>query len=224
MTVPLLVGRAASIHAIERAVAKDRVLFVAAQKHGDVTDPSHDELYRVGSVVRLLQLFRLPDGTMRVLVEGLCRAHAEKFQWTRDAYAVIVAPLDEPSPAGAETEALMRSVLHRFNDYVHLHRRIPDEVLTTANNITDPVTLGHTVAANLLVKVPVRQRLLRPRRRQYLRMLGSTLASELEILAERRSGAGALAGAQERKGSISASSQGDPQGARPPERVQRANN
>ena len=73
MTLPLLVGRRPSIRAIEKAVAKDRMLFVTAQKSSEVADPSHDELYRIGTVVRVLQLFRLPDGTLRVLVEGLAR-------------------------------------------------------------------------------------------------------------------------------------------------------
>src|SRR5881409_346856 len=82
MTIPLLVGRVPSIHAIEKAVARDRVLFVTAQKRSEVADPSHEELYRIGTVVRVLQLFRLPDGTMRVLVEGICRARAEHFLWT----------------------------------------------------------------------------------------------------------------------------------------------
>ena len=73
MTIPLLVGRLPSINAIEKAVARDRMLFVTAQKRSEVADPAHDELYKVGTVVRVLQLFRLPDGTMRVLVEGVCR-------------------------------------------------------------------------------------------------------------------------------------------------------
>src|SRR6185503_982744 len=77
MTLPLLVGRRPSIRAIEKAVARDRMLFVTAQKSSEIADPSHDELYKVGTVVRVLQLFRLPDGTMRVLVEGICRVRVE---------------------------------------------------------------------------------------------------------------------------------------------------
>src|SRR5262249_29964046 len=128
MTLPLLVGRRPSIRAIEKAVAKDRTLFVTAQKSSEVADPSHDELYRVGTGVRVLQLCRLPDGTLRVLVEGLCRCRVERFQWTSDCYTVKVAVLDEPRASGAEVEAQMRHVLALFTDYVHLNRRIPDEV------------------------------------------------------------------------------------------------
>ena len=77
MTIPLLVGRLPSINAVEKAVAQDRMLFVTAQKRSEVADPTHEELHPVGTLVRVLQLFRLPDGTMRVLVEGLARCRAE---------------------------------------------------------------------------------------------------------------------------------------------------
>ncbi|HEY2955324.1 MAG TPA: endopeptidase La [Candidatus Eisenbacteria bacterium] len=183
MTIPLLVGRLPSINAIEKAVARDRMLFVTAQKSSEIADPSHDELYRIGTVVRVLQLFRLPDGTLRVLVEGLCRCRVERFSWSSDYYTVKLALLDEPRAGGPEIEARMRHVLALFNDYVHLNRRVPDEVLLTANNITDPVALAHTVAAHLQIKVPQKQRLLEsegtPER---MRMLAETLAAELEIV------------------------------------------
>ncbi len=183
MTIPLLVGRLPSINAIEKAVARDRMLFVTAQKRSEVADPTHEELYSVGTVVRVLQLFRLPDGTMRVLVEGLTRCRVERFHWSSDYYTVKVAALDEALGDGAETEALMRHVLALFNDYVHLNRRIPDEVLTTANNISDPSSLAHTVAAHLLVKVPQKQRLLEVEGAvQRLKMLGEVLSAELEIV------------------------------------------
>src|SRR5262245_27471924 len=120
MTIPLLVGRLPSINAIEKAVSGDRMLFVTAQKRSEITDPSHQELYRVGTVVRVLQLFRLPDGTLRVLVEGLCRVRVDRFQWSSDSYVVKVGLLDEPPVSGAEVEAQMRHVLALFTDYVHL--------------------------------------------------------------------------------------------------------
>jgi ATP-dependent Lon protease len=183
MTIPLLVGRLPSIHAIERAVAQDRMLFVTAQKNSEVADPSHEELYAVGTVVRVLQLFRLPDGTMRVLVEGLCRCRVERFHWSNQYYTVRVAQLAEAPAAGAEVEAQMRHVLALFNEYAHLNRRIPDEVPLTAGNITDPVTLAHTIAAHLLVKVPAKQRLLEAHEvGERLKRLGEVLAGELEIV------------------------------------------
>ena len=183
MTIPLLVGRVPSINAIEKAVAADRFLFVTAQRRSEVADPTHQELYKVGTLVRVLQLFRLPDGTMRVLVEGLCRCRVERFAWSSDYYTVRVTPIDDLAPAGAEVEALMRHVLGQFNEYVHLNRRIPDEVLTAATNISDPATLAHTVAAHLLVKVPQKQRLLEVDGSvERLKLLSQILSSELEIV------------------------------------------
>jgi ATP-dependent Lon protease len=183
MTIPLLVGRLPSINAIERAVARDRMLFVTAQKRSEVADPSHEELYKVGTVVRVLQLFRLPDGTMRVLVEGICRCRVERFFWSSDYYTVKVAVLREEQPEGAEVEALMRHVLNLFNEYVHLNRRIPDEVLMTASNITDAASLANTVAAHLIVKVPKKQKLLEVESTaERLKLLGEMLTAELEIV------------------------------------------
>jgi ATP-dependent Lon protease len=183
MTLPLLVGRLPSIHAVERAVGRDRVLFVTAQIRSEVSDPSHDELYRVGTVVRVLQLFRLPDGTLRVLVEGLCRARAERYAWASDSYSVRIRPLPETQPRGPETEALMRTVLAQFADYVRLNRRISDDVTATSSTITDAAMLGHTVASHLLVKLAQKQRLLEIEDAlERLRLLSATLASELEIV------------------------------------------
>ena len=183
MTIPLLVGRLPSINAIEKAVARDRMLFVTAQKRSDVADPQHDELYKMGTVVRALQLFRLPDGTMRVLVEGLTRAEAVRFQWSNDYYTVQVEPRSDAPEKGAETEALTRHTLQLFQDYVHLHRRIPDEVLATAQSIADPEQLAHTLSAHLLVKVPAKQKLLEARSTSdRMRLLSETLAGELEIV------------------------------------------
>jgi len=183
MTIPLLVGRLASINALEKAVARDRMLFVAAQKRSEVADPTHEELHAVGTLVRVLQLFRLPDGTLRVLVEGLGRCRAERFLWSNDYFTVKVALLPDAPAGGPELEALQRHVLGQFKDYVHHNRRIPDEVLTTAAAIADPGALSHTLAAHLLVKVPQKQLLLEaagPLER--LQLLGETLAAELEIL------------------------------------------
>jgi len=184
MTIPLLVGRLPSINALEKAVARDRLLFVTAQTRSEVADPTHEELHPVGTLARVLQIFRLPDGTMRVLVEGLARCRARRFLWSSDYFTVNLALEPEAPPAGgAELEAAQRHVLGQFNDYVHLNRRIPDEVLATASALTDPVALSYTLAANLLVKVPQKQRLLEatgPAER--LRLLGETLGAELEIL------------------------------------------
>jgi ATP-dependent Lon protease len=183
MTIPLLVGRIPSVNAIEAAVQKDRVLFVLAQRRPDVPDPAAKDLYRVGTVVRVLQLFRLPDGTMRVLVEGICRARAKKFFRGSDYMSTSVGIIDDKVKQDAQLEAMMRNVLASFNDYVHLNRRVPDEVLSTANNIGNPVLLSYTVASHLILKVAVKQAVLeQDDLTERFRQLSKTLANELEIL------------------------------------------
>jgi ATP-dependent Lon protease len=183
MTIPLLVGRVPSINAVERAVAKDRVLLCATQKRSEVSDPGPDELFTTGTVVRVLQLFRLPDGTLRVLVEGIVRADAQKMHWTGDSLTAHITLVPEGESASTEIEALMRNVLTAFNEYVHLNRRIPDEVLMTANNISEPSCLAHTVGAQLLIQAQAKQKVLETvPATDRLRMLSATLASELEIV------------------------------------------
>jgi ATP-dependent Lon protease len=183
MTVPLLVGRVPSVNAIEEAVAGNRILFATAQRKPDVVDPQKEDLYRLGTVVRVLQLFRLPDGTMRVLVEGLCRARVRRFLGADDFYMARVEILEEPSEAGAEIEAVMRAVAGAFNEYVHLNRRISDEVLLTVNNITDPAVLSYTVASHLQIKVAAKQEILELEGvSERLAHLSQTLQSELEIV------------------------------------------
>ena len=183
MTIPLLVGRAASVNAIEAAVQKDRVVFVLAQRRPEIADPAAKDLYRVGTIVRVLQLFRLPDGTMRVLVEGICRGRAKKFFSGDDSMSASVAVIKDDAKQDASLEALIRNVLASFNDYVHLNRRVPDEVLATANNITNPVLLSYTVASHVLLKVGVKQQILeQDDLLERFRLLSKTLASELEIL------------------------------------------
>ncbi len=182
VTSSLLVGRAASVSAVEEAVSGDRIVFVTAQRRPDIAEPGMDDLYRVGTVVRIVQLFRHPDGTLRVLVEGLGRARVNKFDWSDEHMTVEIEPVNERPPAGRQLEALARSVLTSFNDYVRLSRRIPDEVLLTINNTPDPVKLSYLIAANLQVRVGTKQQVLtaielEPR----LNLLGKILASELEI-------------------------------------------
>ena len=183
MTIPLLVGRVASVNAIEAAVQKDRVVFVLAQRRPEVTDPAPKDLYRVGTVVRVLQLFRLPDGTMRVLVEGICRGKVKKFTKDGDTMAAAVTVLHDEVRAEPQLEALIRNVLATFNDYVHLNRRVPDEILATANNIANPLLLSYTIASHLILKVGVKQEILEQDDLvERFRLLSRTLASELEIL------------------------------------------
>src|SRR5437773_2161374 len=183
MTIPLLVGRVASVNAIEAAVQKDRVVFGLAQRRPEVTDPASKDLYRIGTVVRVLQLFRLPDGTMRVLVEGICRGKAKKFFSGEDSMSASVTVLKDEMQPEPQLEALTRNVLASFNDYVHLNRRVPDEILSNANNIANPVLLSYTIASHMILKVGVKQEILEQDDLvERFRLLSRTMASELEIL------------------------------------------
>jgi len=183
MTIPLLVGRVASVNAIEAAVQRDRVVFVLAQRRPEVTDPASKDLYRIGTVVRVLQLFRLPDGTMRVLVEGICRGKAKKFFSGAESMSASVTVLKDEMQPEPQLEALTRNVLASFNDYVHLNRRVPDEILSNANNIANPVLLSYTIASHMILKVGVKQEILEQDDLvERFRLLSKTMASELEIL------------------------------------------
>jgi ATP-dependent Lon protease len=183
MAIPLLVGRVASVNAIEASVQRDRILFVLAQRRPEVTDPTAKELYRVGTVVRVLQLFRLPDGTMRVLVEGLCRGRAKKFFAGGDYMAASVAVQKDEVEADPELEALMRNAVASFSDYVHLNRRIQDEIVTSVAGILDPAHLSYAIASHMLLKVGVKQEILEQGDLvERFKLLGRTMASELEIL------------------------------------------
>jgi len=183
MTVPLLVGRVPSVNAIEEAVAGDRMIFVATQKRPEITDPTRDELYRVGCVARVLQLSRHPNGTLRVLVEGICRGRVRRFHIGKDIYYVNVGLMKEDSPASPQTEALMRSAVASFGEYSRLSKKVPDEVFMSVSNMTDATILAHTIAANLNLKVTPKQEILEIEdATERLKALCRALSSEVEIL------------------------------------------
>jgi ATP-dependent Lon protease len=183
MTIPLLIGRATSVGAIEEAAGGDRSIFVVSQRRPEVAEPERDDLYDRGTVARVLQLFRLPDGALRVLVEGLVRARLRRLYRTEDCYRARIEAIPERVSITPEMEALMRSVLSSFNEYVNLSRKIPEEVLATANNISDPIALSYTVASHLLLKVTTKQEILEVDDVQgRLELISRVLASEREIL------------------------------------------
>ena len=183
MTVPLLVGRVPSVNAIEEAVAGDRMIFVATQKRPEITDPTRDELYRVGCVAKVLQLSRHPNGTLRVLVEGICRGRVRRFHIGKDIYYVNIGLMKEDSAVSPQTEALMRSAVASFGEYARLSKKVPDEVFMSVSNMTDATILAHTIAANLNLKVAPKQEILEIEdATERLKALCRALSSEVEIL------------------------------------------
>lgn len=125
MVVPLFVGREKSINALEEAMSHEKEILLAAQKKAKTNDPAPDDIFTVGTVGTIIQLLRLPDGTVKVLVEGKRRARIERFIPNEEFFLCEVEPVDETPTSSVEVEALMRSVQQTFESYVKLNKRIP---------------------------------------------------------------------------------------------------
>ena len=164
MVIPLFVGRPKSIKALESAMELDRRIMLVAQKTASKDDPAPDDLYNMGCVASILQMLKLPDGTVKVLVEGVQRAQVLDVQEGPaqfDAIVVPVSPEDEDAPAeSTEIEALRRAVLQQFDLYVKLNKKIPSEILTSIASIEHPGRLADTIAAHLPLKLEAKQSVL----------------------------------------------------------------
>lgn len=161
-TVPsLLVGREKSIKALEVALADSvRKVFLVTQMTPEDDDPEHDKLYQVGVICSVLHLLKLPDGTVKVLVEGERRARMKSYTVHKDYSEAEVVALDEVSAEGADVEALCRAVIRQFSEYLKMNRRIPFNILDNINKITDPSELSDKLASYLPIKIQERQKLL----------------------------------------------------------------
>ncbi len=161
MIYPLLVGRPISITALQEAMMLDRQIFLCTQKNPSVEVPGKDDLHRVGIVARVLQILRLPNETIKILIEGLVRARIKRLVTNRGFLRASLVPLSEkPVKDDLETQALVRTVLSQFTDYVKLNHRIPDEVLLSIGNIQNPHRLADTLAAHIIQGPEVKQRIL----------------------------------------------------------------
>ena len=185
MVIPLAVGREKSIRALEEAMATHHLIFLSTQKKGQIDDPQESDLYLFGTVGEVLQLVKLPDGTLKVLVEGLCRGEITGSRPVQDKnyVEVSVKVVASDEPADNETQALMRQSVNLFEQYVKLNRRIPVEVASSLQSIEDPGKLVDTLAGHLLLKTSDKQKLLEtvsPKER-FDRII-EILGSEIEIL------------------------------------------
>ncbi|MBN2887454.1 MAG: endopeptidase La [Chromatiaceae bacterium] len=161
MVIPLFVGRDKSIRALDSAMAADKQILLIAQKSAEVDDPAAGDLHLIGTLANILQLLKLPDGTVKVLVEGNQRARIERFLTTDDAFSAIVEPLFETLRGDErEQEVLMRSAVALFDQYVKLNKKIPPEVLTSLSSIDEPGRLADTMAAHMSLKLDEKQRVL----------------------------------------------------------------
>ena len=184
MVIPLLVGRAASLAAVEAALAGDRWIFLVAQRTADTQDPAAADLFRVGVAGRVLQVARLPNGTTKVLVEGVARAKVTRYAPTEKVLRAIITPfaLDEPA-GGADERAMARRVVTLFEEYVALHRRLPAEVVSLVQGTEAREKQAFAIAAHMLVRLDQRQDYLQAANIGALfSQLADTLTSEIEIL------------------------------------------
>jgi len=183
MVAPLFVGRDRSVAALEYAMEHGKTIFMATQREAKVDDPREGDIYQVGTLSTVLQLLRLPDGTVKALIEGHERARIMGYEHNPDFFMVKLEVLEQDYPADLESEALIRSVVASFEQYAKLNKKIPKEVLLSVAAITDPGALSDTVVSHLPIKLEDRQQLLEifePNRR--LSRLFELLRSEIEIL------------------------------------------
>ncbi|MDQ3060222.1 MAG: endopeptidase La [Pseudomonadota bacterium] len=164
MVIPLFVGRPKSIKALESAMEAERRIMLVAQKTAAKDEPSVEDMFEVGCVATILQLLKLPDGTVKVLVEGQQRAKVNKIEEGEQHFTASVTPV-EPVAAvagdkGSEIEALRRAVMQQFDHYVKLNKKIPPEILTSISSIDDAGRLADTIAAHLPLKLDAKQEIL----------------------------------------------------------------
>jgi ATP-dependent Lon protease len=160
MIVPLFVGREKSIRALEEVMRDDKQILLVAQKTANEDNPGPDEIYPVGTVASILQLLKLPDNTVKVLVEGARRARITEFTRTDDFYEVRADMLDDEVGQRTELEAISRSAIAQFDNYVKLNRKVPPEALGSVTQIEDYSKLADTIASHLQIKIAEKQELL----------------------------------------------------------------
>jgi len=188
MVVPLFVGRDKSVRALEEVVRREGKILLATQKSGSVDDPREGDLYRMGTIGNILQLLRLPDGTVKVLVEGIARARITQFLENKDFFQVVAEPAAEEQGEKQEVDAVFRTVLSQFEQYVKLNKKIQPETLGTVSKIANPSLLADTIAAHMSVSIDEKQKILEmlnvPERLEHI---FSLMESEIGVLnTERR--------------------------------------
>ncbi|MBI5335247.1 MAG: endopeptidase La [Burkholderiales bacterium] len=160
MVIPLFVGRPKSIKALEAAMEAGRQIMLIAQKSAGKDEPKADDMFEVGCVSSILQMLKLPDGTVKVLVEGVQRATTGKIEDNDEYFVAQVTPVPPPAAATPEVEALRRAVTQQFDQYVKLNKKIPPEILTSIAGIDDAGRLADTIAAHLPLKLENKQSVL----------------------------------------------------------------
>ena len=183
VVIPLFVGREKSIRALDLAMNADKRIMLIAQKDEAEEDPSVDSLYEVGGVANILQLLRLPDNTVKVLVEGAERARVARYLETGTHFEAEVDLLVPEAPPGSEIEALTRSLLSQFEQYVKINRKVPAEILSSLSGLDDPARLADTIVAHLGLKTAQKQAILEVvETDQRMERLIAAMQEEMELL------------------------------------------
>ncbi len=183
MVIPLFVGREKSIKALDEAVQAGKQIFLAAQHDATDDDPAPENIFGIGTVANILQLLRLPDGTVKVLVEGVSRAAIVNYVETEESFVVDAALVGEGEFDDREGEVLMRTVISEFEQYVKLNSKIPPEVLTSLSGIEDPGRLADTIAAHLTLRNDEKQKILEfGDVRECLEHILGIMESEIDLL------------------------------------------
>ena len=184
MVIPLFVGREKSIFALEAAMADNKKVLLLAQKNAEVDDPGQEDLYQIGTLSTILQMLKLPDGTIKVLVEGGDRVTVDSFLETNEYYSAAIKLLEKSSLVDdREAEVLLRSVLNLFDQYVKLNKKVPPEILTSLSGIDDPSRLADTIAAHMSLKLDEKQEILEiqdPRER--IEHIMSKIEGEIDLM------------------------------------------
>ncbi|MGH1469898.1 MAG: endopeptidase La [Cellvibrionaceae bacterium] len=182
MVIPLFVGREKSIEALEKAMASDKQVLLVAQKSASEDDPTAEDIFEIGTVSTILQLLKLPDGTVKVLVEGGSRAKIISVNESKNYFQAQVEPLENEDIPSKEGELLVSSAMTQFEQYVNLSKKVPAEVMTALTGIDDPGRLADTVAANMSLELPQKQEILEMASvRKRLDHLLSLMESEIDL-------------------------------------------
>jgi len=183
MIVPLFVGREKSIRALEEVVKSDRHILLATQVDATDDDPKTDAIYKVGTLASVLQLLKLPDGTVKVLVEGVSRASVQNYTQTEEYYEAEAEALPDTLGDQIEAEALARSVISEFENYVKLNKKVSPEVVSAVTQIEEPAKLADTIASHLAIKIADKQAILEiPTVAQRLEKVLGLMESEISVL------------------------------------------
>ena len=183
MVIPLFVGREKSIRALERAMEDGKQILLVAQKSAGDDNPQPDDIHVVGTVSNILQLLKLPDGTIKVLVEGVQRARIVAFVETDDLYAARCELIEAEEVSGREAEVLSRSLMTQFEQYVKLNKKVPPEIISSLSSIDDPSRLADTIAAHMAIKIQDKQEVLEiVALRERLEHLIHLMESEIDLL------------------------------------------